>query len=490
MTSETAVDEVLADVRDRVDPGPEERDTLERIVDELVDRAERAIAELPVDAETLHVGSTARSTWLSGDHDVDLFVLFPEEIDRDDLQSYGLEVGYAVLDDGREEYAEHPYVVGEYDGVDVDVVPCYAVSDASAIRSAVDRTPFHNAYVAERLTEELAADVRLAKAFCRGIGIYGSDLRTRGFGGFLLELLVLEHGGFEALLEAAGSWTPPVRFDPEDHGTTTFEDALVVIDPTDPERNVAAVVSETSLARFQHHARAFLAAPSPEHFVPTEPDPIDPEALRDHLDRRDTTLLGLTVTLPALVDDQLYPQVRTSRSSIADELDRRGFDVLRSTVAVTPVDDGDGLRSTDCDVESESGSCSSTESEHRSRPAASSRRAMFLFELSVDTLPAVERHEGPPVHVAEHAAGFCEKYADDPDVYGPFIEGDRYVVERERALVSATAVLDSADLLDLKHGVQVADSLSEEYTIYEDEQLASLLPAFERAIGRYFDPRP
>jgi len=479
MAEQGTVEQVFADVRARIDPDPAERERLEELTAELLERAETAVSELPVDAEVVHVGSSARDTWLSGDHDVDLFVRFPESLDREQLRSSGLEVGHAVLEDGREEYAEHPYVVGEYEGVAVDVVPCYAVPDATAIRSAVDRTPFHNAYISERLTDELAADVRLAKALCRAIGIYGSDLRTRGFGGYLLELLVLEHGGFESLLRAARDWTPSVRFDPEAHGSAEFDDALVVIDPTDPERNVAAVLSERNLARFQHHARRFLDDPIPEYFEASEPEPLDADELRAHLDRRDTTLLGVTVTLPALVDDQLYPQVRTSESSIAAELDRRGFDVLRSTVAVTP-DDGAATRETTSDGDPAPSSS----------PEADARRALFLFELEIATRPAVERHVGPPVDVTNHAAGFYETYADDSDVYGPFVKGGRYVVERERSVTDATAWLESDALFDVKHGAQVEEALSGNHTIYENEELTAVLTGFAETFARYFDPRP
>ncbi|NIS30872.1 MAG: tRNA CCA-pyrophosphorylase, partial [Actinobacteria bacterium] len=55
-----------------------------------------------------------------------------------------------------------------------------------------DRTPFHAAYVEGRLNDELAAEVRVLKQLLEGIGVYGSDLKTRGFSGYLTELLVLE----------------------------------------------------------------------------------------------------------------------------------------------------------------------------------------------------------------------------------------------------------------------------------------------------------
>src|SRR6056297_2373000 len=235
-----ALDRVLAQVHRRVDPDADERAALEAVAEELLDRAESAATERHPDADVMLVGSTARDTWISGDRDVDVFVRFPPDIDRETLERDGLAVGHETLPEGHEEYAEHPYVTGERDGFAVDVVPCYRLDAATDIRSAVDRTPFHTTYLQERLDDALAGEVRLAKAFLKGIGVYGSDLRTRGFSGYLTELLVLEYGGFREFLDAAADWHPPVELDPEEHGTESFGDALVMIDPTDPERNVAA----------------------------------------------------------------------------------------------------------------------------------------------------------------------------------------------------------------------------------------------------------
>jgi len=117
-------------------------------------------------------------------------------------------------------------------------------------------------------------------------------------------------------VESARSWHPPVEFDPEGHAERTFDDPLVVVDPTDPTRNVAAVLSAENLARFQHYARELLAAPSEAPFEPVDPAPLDPTDVRDHLDRRETTPVAVVFDAPDLVDDQLWPQLRRSLDGI------------------------------------------------------------------------------------------------------------------------------------------------------------------------------
>jgi tRNA nucleotidyltransferase (CCA-adding enzyme) len=438
-------------VLERVEPDASERERLEATTETLLERTREAVADLPVEADTLRVGSTARDTWLAGDRDIDLFVRFPRDLSRAELEEYGLGVGHAVLPSGREEYAEHPYVTGTVEGFDVDVVPCYNVDDARNIESAVDRTPFHTAYIEERLTATLAAEVRLLKGFCTGIGVYGSDLRTRGFSGYLLELLVLEFGSFRSVLEAAGDWHPPVRIDPEGHGERSFEDDLVVIDPTDPTRNVAAVLSSANLARLQHHAREVLTDPRVEAFVPDRPDPLSEAAIERHLARRDTTPVAVVFEAPDLVEDELYPQLRKSLAGIGDALDREGFDVLR-------------------------------------RRGLARDQAVLLFELEVATRPAIERHRGPPVHARDHAEDFYKKY-DDTDVYGPFIEGNRYVVEREREHPTAIGFLNDT-LFSTRLGPAIEGALADGYEILEGEAIAALAGEFGVDLARYFDPSP
>ncbi len=144
------------------------------------------------------VGSVARDTWLSGDRDLDIFLLFPPDLSREDLEEKGLDLARSIARRFtgifHEKYAEHPYVNATIDGLDVDLVPCYEVASAAAIQSAVDRTPFHTRYISDKIGP-LRDDVLLAKQFAKACGVYGSDQMTEGFSGYLCELLVLHYAG-------------------------------------------------------------------------------------------------------------------------------------------------------------------------------------------------------------------------------------------------------------------------------------------------------
>ncbi|MWV63425.1 CCA tRNA nucleotidyltransferase [Halorubrum sp. JWXQ-INN 858] len=484
------LDAVLARVRERVVPEPAERERLATTAAALAERARGAIADLPIDADVVQVGSTARATWVAGDRDIDLFVRFPPDLDREELESYGLTVGHAVLPDGHEEYAEHPYVKGEYGGFDVDLVPCYDVADATALVSAVDRTPFHDAYLTERLDDDLADDVVLAKAFLKGIGAYGSDLRTEGFSGYLTELLVVELGGFVPLVESARSWHPPVEFDPEGHAERTFDDPLVVVDPTDPTRNVAAVLSAANLARLQHYARDFLDRPRDSLFVAEPPEPLDSGEVRDHLDRRGATPVAVVFDAPDLVDDQLWPQLRRSLDGVVRGLSDHGFDVLRAQAMVSGENGNAAGDGDDREADGNAGG-GGNDRGGSNRPVDSPGRAALYAELEVTERPRVERHEGPPVAVRKHAEGFYRTYADDvdPDTYGPYIDGDRYVVEREREFTTVREYLEDEAASDVALGAQVEREFGDREVLVGDA-VTTLVDGFGRALREFYEPYP
>ena len=445
-------EEVVGTIHERVTPTPAECEQLAAVSDDLVADVEAAITERGLDGDAVLVGSTARGTWLAGDRDIDVFVRFSPDLPRAELEERGLTIGHEVLPDGREAYAEHPYVKGERGGFEVDLVPCYAVEDAADIQSAVDRTPFHDAYLRERLDDDLAGDVRVAKALLKGIGVYGSDLRVRGFSGYLVELLILEYGGFRKFIEAAADWQPPVRFDPAGHGVNAFDDPLVVIDPTDPERNVAAVLSAANLARLQHYARDLIRDPRTGLFVPDDPDPLSSSSVRAQVDRRRTMPVAVRFDAPDLVEDQLYPQLDRSLVGVTGELDRRGFDPLRSARFADDT-------------------------------------AVLFVECEVDERPTIERHEGPPVAVRDHAEGFFDRYAD-AEATGPYVEGDRYVVEREREFRTPGDFLRSDALFDVSLGKHVARALETDYEVLVEAEVAELAGEFGTDLARYFSPRP
>jgi tRNA nucleotidyltransferase (CCA-adding enzyme) len=342
-------------------------------------------------------GSAARETFLSDRLDIDLFLLFPMELSDERLRDEGLALGRDVLSKPTTRYAEHPYLRGTFDDFTVDAVPGFAVADPSHPRSPVDRTPFHQEYLAARETPALVAEVRLAKQFLRTLGVYGSEARTEGFSGYLLELLVLEFGSFRGLLRAARGWTVPVRLTPGEREPPRLPEdvALVLADPVDPHRNVASALSRRNLGAVIVSARSYLERPARGWFEPRPARPMPKAEALGKVQQRASHVTVIRLARPDLVDDTLYPQLRRAERAITDELVRGGFPVLGSASAADP----QGL--------------------------------VVAVELVERSRPAVKVHAGPPAGL-DRAGDFLSVWPADRAgvLQGPYVRPDgRLAVE-------------------------------------------------------------
>jgi tRNA nucleotidyltransferase (CCA-adding enzyme) len=450
--------ELLKKVLKQVKPTEADEKLVKRATEEIIQRVKTACAKLKIDAMPMLVGSVARGTWLKDERDIDIFILFPDKISREDLERQGLAVAREVAGRmGRERFAEHPYVTMEFKGFDVDLVPCYDIPDPKKIKSAVDRTPHHQRYMMERLTPELADEVLLVKKFMEAIGVYGAELKIQGFSGYLCELLTLHHGSFQKLIEAASGWKPGVIIDHERSYTDKSEPAilfegqlLVVIDPVDPNRNVAAAVSMQNFATFIRACQEFLSGPRPEFFFPKKVKLLDAREVRRILKLRGTKMFCVVFETPDLVPDVLYPQLRKTEQALVARLRQAGFDVQRSDVY------GDS-------------------------------KSAILLELGASKLARVQTRVGPPVTI--EVGDFIQGHLRSKEkMAGPFMNDEgRVVFELERKETDAGDVLKRALEERVAFGKHVAEAIKKKHRIVEDAGITKLLrdQRFREFISEY-----
>jgi tRNA nucleotidyltransferase (CCA-adding enzyme) len=404
---------VEAAVAARISPTPEFLERVARVRADLVARVEAAARarQSPL-VRALVAGSAARGTFLSDRLDIDLFLLFAPELPRDRLREEGLALGGAVLAETETRYAEHPYLRGRFEGFAVDAVPGFAIRDPAHPLSPVDRTPFHQAYLTERETSDHLREIRLAKQFFRALGVYGSEARTEGLSGYLVELLVLRFGTLRGLLTAARRWRIPVRLVEPGHEPPRLpeEIALILADPVDPNRNVASALSRRNLGTVVLAAGAYLDRPS-ERWFEVRPPPVFPraEALR-RLETRDSHVTVVSLPRPDLVDDTLYPQVRKAERSVARELSQSGFEVLGGATGLD------------------------------------AQTVYLLLEVAHRRRSAVRLQDGPPAGI-DRAGDFLEKWTASGAavLQGPYVREDgSLAVESRRAERELETVLRGA----------------------------------------------
>jgi tRNA nucleotidyltransferase (CCA-adding enzyme) len=439
-------EELKSTVLEKIKPTEAEIKALLSVQNELASMITEAARKLGIsDVFPKMVGSAARGTWLSGTHDIDVFISFPEETSRQELESSGLAIARYVAgfsEQVEDRHAEHPYLHVVFRGFDVDLVPCFRVASACQIKSAVDRTPFHNEFVKTRI-KGCEDDVLLLKQFMRGGEVYGSELKTQGFSGYLTELLIIYYGSFEKTIQAACSWKPGEKIDIMQHAEIAHEEPLVMIDSTDPKRNVAAALSLDKFCIFIDHCREFLANPGMEFFFPHPLLPVEDSEILEIFRKRKTGQLAIVFKTPDVVEDVLYPQLYKAEEAAVNLLKDYDFSVVKSGVW------------------------------------SGKKQSVLLLELISNTLPNVKKQIGPPVWVKSHAERFKARYKDRENVFSGYIENGRYVYEIQRKYTSAKQVLEK-QLKNCSLGKHVQESINNGFEILDDAEICKLkAPGFK-----------
>ena len=366
-------------------PSKEEMDRLDSIAGRLLDITRSYFEKTGTDVDIRLAGSYAKGSYLR-DQDFDLFIMFPASTPRKEMIRLGLQAGKDIIG-GELVYSDHPYTTGYFEGVETDMVPCYKLADTSYIKTAVDRTPFHTLYMNSHLTACQKDQVRLLKKFMKGIGAYGAEQDSRGFSGYLCEVLVVKYGTFRKVLEAAVRWKDGETIAVEEAGPR-FRSALVVYDPVDRNRNAASSVHPDTLHLFQTAAGAYLEEPRKEFFFPRPRTPLSPEELEWICAKRGTKLVSVSFDRPAVNEDNLQGQLWRTQYAIEKKFGEFDFKVLGAAHMLDEF------------------------------------RLCVVFELENDTLSETHEHRGPPVKVLKASEDFLEYWKDNP--YGSPFQKDGY----------------------------------------------------------------
>jgi len=231
-------------------------------------------------------GSSAKGTFLKGNHDIDIYVRFDpkkydglniSEILKNKLKFKGLRVVHGSRD----------YFQFEYKGYDIEIIPIMNIKKVEDAQNITDISPFHIKWVGKH--KNLCDEIRLVKAFCKANGVYGAESFIKGFSGYALEILTVYYGGFTELLKAVSKWKPKVIIDVERYypkgniltelNKSKLDTPIVLIDPVQDTRNVTAVLTDDKFFLFKDIAKKYLRAKNKKKFF--EKDEFDIQKIRD-----------------------------------------------------------------------------------------------------------------------------------------------------------------------------------------------------------------
>lgn len=408
--------QVISQALKIANPNAKDKKELEKISNEIINRINKSQYNGHI-VKIMAVGSFAKDTFLKNDADIDIFIVFENSLNNKTFEEMGLKIGFYALEnyDPRTRYSEHPYVEGfvplpsdietkkgddkEAGQVRINIVPCYDVKKGEW-KSSADRSPFHTQYMLENLDAERKEQVRLLKLFLKGIKVYGAELSTAGFSGYVAEVLIVKYRTFLSVLEEIANSREERKIilidsviDPN-IDTITYKEKLlsrfsdssiIIIDPIDHNRNLGTAISNESLSRFILQARNFLKNPSVDYFIYKEKDTY--QFLQDMKSRIDS----LKVIDPKLIDnlfsswifvefsheqmvpDVIWGQILKFKKSIEKQLNFYGFKVLKS-------------------------SCTTNEND----------KALCIFCLESINLPYFTIKEGPSIYMKDSTEKFLE----------------------------------------------------------------------------------
>lgn len=381
----SSIEEIKKEALKRIKPREEERRRIDKLCAELLD-ALNGITE----GEALLAGSIAKDTFLSGDRDIDIFIVYDKEMSEKELRKEIRTLGRKIFGEVEERYAQHPYVHAIYKGFEIDLVPAFRFS--GRVKSSVDRTPEHTKFVLQHTDEKKRDKIRILKQFAKGTGIYGAEARVQGLSGYLCELFIIRFGDFEAFLEKAknlqegevisfnGSWKKE-------------KSALVFIDPVDNERNVAASLSLENLEFLRSAAREFLERPKITFFFPNEP------SLGEKYPEDRIFAVDVSEAIELRIEDIYFPQLRKTANSIAKALEEFG-------------------------VEKKAIYCERG-------------RAILFFLLKKKKLNRIKEHTGPPLAMEQNVKEFIKKWGKERC----YVKDGRLYARIEREAVTPEQVL-------------------------------------------------
>ncbi|MFB5637707.1 MAG: CCA tRNA nucleotidyltransferase, partial [Nitrosarchaeum sp.] len=302
--------QIISKIRKYVTPTKNIENLKKQIANEAFTLIKNQIKNYPEIIDLEFGGSYAKDTWLSKEADVDIFIKFKKSVSEEKFVEISKKVGFESMKKYNPyvRYSEHPYVEAKIKKTKINVVPCYDVN-LGEWKSSADRSPFHTKHMQNALTSKMKNEVRILKTFLKSTKIYGSEIAKQGFSGYVSEVLILNFGSFENVIKSISKIQ-------ERHviGNTSkiFETPIVIIDPIDSNRNLAAAISNENIGKFILACRSFQNNPSIQFFKSKKS-----KTLKNNLEN----VLVIKFNFKMRSPDIIWGQVKRATTSLTTQLE-------------------------------------------------------------------------------------------------------------------------------------------------------------------------
>jgi len=314
------MEKIIFKVRKSIIPSKSLESSKRKIANFAFKLVEEQIKKFPEVISLEFGGSFAKGTWLSKNADVDIFIKFKKITSEEKFVEISKKIGFASMKKHNPyvRYSEHPYVEAKIKNTRINVVPCYDVK-LGDWKSAADRSPFHTRKMKKALSPKMREEVRLLKTFLQSNGIYGAEIAKQGFSGYVSEVLILNWGNFENVIKSIAEIKENQII-----GKTPkkFDTPIVIVDPIDNKRNLAAAISVENIGNFILSCRAFQINPSLKFF----------KTKKSKISKNNSeNVLVVNFNFKIRSPDIIWGQIKRATNSLRTQLEMGGFKVLRST---------------------------------------------------------------------------------------------------------------------------------------------------------------
>jgi len=311
--------QIISKIRKSVIPSKKTKKLKKHIADEVFTLVEEQIRKYHEIVGLEFGGSYAKDTWLSKETDIDIFIKFKKSVSDERFTEISKKVGFESMKKYNPyiRYSEHPYVEARIMKTKINIVPCYDVS-LGEWKSSADRSPFHTRFMQNELTPKMRDEVRILKTFLKLTKIYGAEIAKQGFSGYVSEVLILNFGSFENVIKSIAK----IQHNQVIGKTSkVFETSIVIIDPIDSNRNLAAAISDENIGKFILACRAFQ-----NNSIIQFSKPKKLKSLKGIWEN----VLVVKFNFKKRSPDIIWGQVKRATASVATQLESGGFNVLRS----------------------------------------------------------------------------------------------------------------------------------------------------------------
>lgn len=271
---------VLKEVLDKIEPPREDKELIEKSVKNFSLLLKKNIMKVKNKPEIFFGGSYAKKTMIKkGKYDIDIFLRYDKSYNEREISKITANLLKGIKEVSVIHGSRDYYRVKINDNLFMEVVPVVKVNNPKESKNITDLSYSHVKYINKKVkNNKILEDIKIAKAFCYANKCYGAESYIRGFSGYSLELLVYYYKGFTNMLKNLSKKPKEkIIIDIEknyknkkdvliDMNSAKLSSPIILVDPTYPQRNALAALSQETFDKFREASLKFLKNASPKHF--------------------------------------------------------------------------------------------------------------------------------------------------------------------------------------------------------------------------------